>query len=206
MAMDTLWAERQQIDEARLLNGMREGDESCFEHCVRQHGPRMLAVARRLLANDDDAQDAVQDAFLSAFRAIDGFDGRSQLGTWLYRIAVNASLAKLRARRAVDQITIDELLPRYKQDGHQLEPAADWGDTAAAAIERSETRRTVREAIDNLPEIYRTVLLLRDIDGWETEETARLLEVTAGVVKTRLHRARQALRTLLDTQFRGGGL
>jgi RNA polymerase sigma-70 factor (ECF subfamily) len=204
--MDTVWAESEKIDEARVLNGMREGDERCFEKCVAQHGPRMLAVARRLLANDDDAQEAVQDAFLSAFRAIDGFDGRSQLGTWLYRIAVNAALAKLRARRDADQISINELLPRFKQDGHQLEPAVDWDDTAAGGLERSETRRTVREAIDKLPEIYRTVLLLRDIDGWGTEETARVLEVTAGVVKTRLHRARQALRTLLDSRFRGGGL
>jgi RNA polymerase sigma-70 factor (ECF subfamily) len=204
--MDTLWADRPQIDEARLIDGMRAGEESCFEQCVGQHGPRMLAVARRLLANDDDAQDAVQDAFLSAFRAIERFDGRSQLGTWLYRIAVNAALARLRSRRAVDQISIDELLPRFKQDGHQLEPAVEWDESASGAIERSETRRTVREAIDKLPEIYRAVLLLRDIDGWETEETARLLDVTAGVVKTRLHRARQALRALLDGRFRGGGL
>jgi RNA polymerase sigma-70 factor, ECF subfamily len=204
--MDTAWSDRLQNADARLVVGMRAGEEPCFEQCVERHGPRMLAVARRLLANEEDAQDAVQEAFLSAFQAIERFDGRSQLGTWLYRIAINAALGKLRCRRVADRTSIDDLLPRFKEDGHQLEPATAWGEATEVALERDETRAAVRLAIGNLPETYRTVILLRDIDGLETEETARLLDVTAGVVKTRLHRARQALRTLLDERFRRGEL
>jgi RNA polymerase sigma-70 factor (ECF subfamily) len=205
-AMDTLRVERAQLDEAELLSGMRAGEESCFAQCVERHGPRMMAVARRLLAHEEDAQDAVQDAFLSAFQAIARFDGRSQLGTWLHRIAVNSALGKLRVRRTMAQTAIDDLLPRFKDDGHQLEPAVEWGETAAAVIERSETREVVRRTIEQLPQIYCTVLLLRDVEGLDTEEVARLLDVTCGVIKTRLHRARQALRTLLDGRFRRGDL
>jgi len=209
--MDTVWADRTQPDrshagEAQLVRAMRDGDEPSFQQCVELHGPRMLAVARRLLANDDDAQDAVQEAFLSAFQAIERFDGRSQLATWLYRIAVNAALARLRLRRRTDERSIDDLLPRFKDDGHQAEPSSAWTEPTEAAIVRKETQAAVRQAIGQLPEIYRTVLVLRDIDGLETNETAQLLEVTAAVVKTRLHRARQALRTLLDGWFQRGAL
>jgi RNA polymerase sigma-70 factor, ECF subfamily len=206
LAMDTLRAEPVQLDEADLIAGMRNGEENCFVQSVERHGPRMLAVARRLLAHEEDARDAVQDAFLSAFQAIGRFDGRSQLGTWLHRITVNAALARLRVRRTAAQKSIDDLLPRFKDDGHQLEPAVEWGETAAAVIERSETREAVRRTIEQLPEIYRTVLMLRDVEGLDTEEVARLLGVTCGVIKTRLHRARQALRTLLDGRFRRGDL
>jgi RNA polymerase sigma-70 factor (ECF subfamily) len=206
VAMDTLRAKPGQLDEADLITGMRGGEESCFALCVGRHGPRMLAVARRLLANEEDAQDAVQDAFLCAFQAIARFDGRSQLGTWLHRITVNSALGKLRVRRNAAQKSIHDLLPRFKDDGHQLEPAVEWGEMAAATIERSETREAVQRMIAQLPEIYRTVLLLRDVEGLDTEEVARLLGVTCGVIKTRLHRARQALRTLLEGQFRRGDL
>jgi RNA polymerase sigma-70 factor (ECF subfamily) len=204
--MDTLRAEPDQFDEVAILAGMRAGEESCFAFCCERFGPRMLAVARRLLANEDDAQEAVQDAFLSAFRAIERFDGRSQLGTWLYRIALNAALAKLRMRRTTGYASIDELLPRFNDDGHQFEPAAAWSDSALAMMEQDETRQVLRQAIDQLPAPYRTVLLLRDIEELDTEEAAGLLQVTCGVVKTRLHRARQALRTLLDAQFGRGAL
>jgi RNA polymerase sigma-70 factor (ECF subfamily) len=119
---------------------------------------------------------------------------------------INAALAKLRRRRSRDERSIDDLLPQYLNDGHQADPAVEWRDTSEALLEREETRALVREAIDQLPEAYRTVLLLRDIEGLETDETARLLEVTTGVVKTRLHRARQAVRKLLDPHLRGNVL
>ena len=204
--MNTASADPSKIDEVGLVAGMRAGDETCFEHCVDRYGPRMLCVARRLLLNEDDAQDAVQEAFLSAFRAIEQFDGRSQVGTWLHRIVVNASLAKLRTRGKLEERSIDDLLPQFADDGHRLVAPIEWREGTAALLERSETRTAVREAIDQLPQIYRTVLLLRDIEEVNTEAAARLLDVTCAVVKTRLHRARQALRTLLGEQFQRGGL
>lgn len=191
-------------DDSSLLAALRTGEETAYDQLVKSHAPRMLAVARGLLRHEDDARDAVQDAFLSAFRGLDKFDGRSQLSTWLHRIVINASLMRLRARRRKPEQSIEELLPRFLPDGHQAEPAPAWGETADVAAVRRESCEFVRACIDRLPDSYRTVLLLRDIEEVDTAEAAELLGVTSAVVKTRLHRARQALRTLLDPHFRGG--
>jgi RNA polymerase sigma-70 factor (ECF subfamily) len=190
-------------EEADLVAALRNNDAVAYEALVRQHLPRLLVVTRRILGNKDDARDAVQDAFVSAFKGIASFDGDSRLATWLHRIAVNAALMKLRSRRRRPEQSIESLLPRFLDDGHQADPPAPWADNAHDLLARRETREQVRAAIDRLPESYRTVLLLRDIEELDTEETARLLGVNDGVVKTRLHRARQALRTLLDPLVRG---
>jgi RNA polymerase sigma-70 factor (ECF subfamily) len=190
--------------DAALVGRLRRGDGSAFEELLRAHTGRLLAVARRLLGNEEDARDAVQDAFLSAFRSIDRFDGQSALATWLHRIAVNAALTRLRSRRRHPEKRIEELLPAFLEDGHLARPARDWPEPSAA-LQRDETRAAVRRHIEELPDDYRTVLLLRDIEGLDTEETARLLGLTAGAVKTRLHRARQALRALLEPEFCGDG-
>lgn len=191
-------------EEAELLAALRVGDPAASEAVVRQHLPRMLAVARRILDNDADAQEAVQDAFLSAFRALAGFDGASRLSTWLHRIAVNAALMKLRSKQRKPERSIDDLLPRFLDDGHQADPPAPWQVSAEEVLQREEARARVREAINQLPETHRTILMLRDIEELDTEETATLLGVSTGVVKARLHRARQALRTLLDPYVRAG--
>jgi RNA polymerase sigma-70 factor, ECF subfamily len=190
--------------EAVLVERLRHGDGAAFEELLRAHTGRLLVVARRLLGNEEDARDVVQDAFLSAFRSLDGFDGHAALGTWLHRIVVNGALTKLRSRRRHSEKSIEELLPTFLEDGHQARPSRDWPDPSAA-LQRDETREVVRRRIGQLPEDYRTVLLLRDIEGLDTEETARLLGLAPGAVKTRLHRARQALRALLEPEFCGDG-
>jgi RNA polymerase sigma-70 factor (ECF subfamily) len=192
--------------EAALLLALRAGDPAAFETLLRTHGGRMLAVARRFLRDEEDARDVVQEAFLQAFRALAGFEGGAQLGTWLHRISVNACLMKLRTRRRRPEEPLDDLLPQFLEDGHHAVHPADWRETPEALLQRQEARAYVRESIDRLPESYRTVLLLRDIEELDTAETARLLELSENVVKVRLHRARQALRTLLDRRFGGGAL
>jgi len=189
-----------QPTETTLVERLRHGDGPAFEELLRTHSGRLLAVTRRLLNNEEDARDAVQDAFLSAFRAIDRFDGQASLGTWLHRIAVNAALTRLRTRRRHPEKRIEELLPTFQDDGHQTRPVRDWPDPSAA-LQSEEAREAVRRHIEELPADYRTVLLLRDIEGLDTEDTARMLGLTVGAVKTRLHRARQALRTLLESDF-----
>lgn len=189
-------------DDARLVARLRAGDPAAYEEVVRAYGPRLLAVATRFMRNPDDARDALQDGFLSAFRAIRTFTGEARLSTWLHRIVVNAALMKLRSRRRAPETSIEDLLPAFREDGHQAEPAAAWHDDSHEALERDERRALVRRAIDELPESYRTVLILRDIEELDTAETAQLLGITDNAVKIRLHRARQALRTLLDPHFR----
>jgi RNA polymerase sigma-70 factor (ECF subfamily) len=182
-----------------LVGRLQRGDEAAFEELVRNHGGRLLSVARRFLGGSEDAQDAVQEAFIRAFKAIHTFEERAQLHTWLHRILVNTALMKLRERRRKPEDSIDELLPSFASDGHQAVESRDWSD---ALLERKETAGIVRDAIARLPEPYRVVLVLRDLEERDTAETAGILGTTTTVVKVRLHRARQALRTLLDREFR----
>lgn len=191
-------------EELALVAALRANDPAAFETVARTHAPAMLAAARRLLGNEHDAQEAVQDALLSAFRRIETFSGRSRLSTWLHRVAINAALMKLRRRRGRDEQSIEHLLPAFLEDGHQAAPAAEWTDPAPRAMERKETRELVRRCVARLPESYRLILQLRDIEDLDTAQAAELLGVAPGVVKTRLHRARQALRALLDPHLREG--
>ena len=189
-------------DEALLLAALRAGDPAAYESLVCTHGGRMLAVARRMLRCEEESRDAVQDAFLQAFRALPRFAGQSCLGTWLHRIVVNASLMRLRSRRSKPEESIEPLLPTFLEDGHKAIPAVGWPEPCDRLLERREVRRMVRESIDRLPDTYRTVLLLRDIEEMSTAEVAEALAITENAVKIRLHRARQALRELVDVRLR----
>ena len=183
-------------DDAGLLERIRRGDERAFEELVEQHSGAMLAIARRLLGNEDDARDAVHVAFISAFEGIDRFHGSAKLSTWLHRIIVNSALMKLRRRRRKPEESIE---------GHLIHLCADAGgyapDRCAAPsdelVRRRQDRILVRRCIERLPDVYRRVLLLRDIEERETHETASLLQITPNAVKIRLYRARQALRKVI---------
>ncbi len=185
-----------------LLTRLRCGEPEAFEALVRGETPRLLAVARRMLRSEEDARDAVQEAFINAFKGLDSFVGSCQLSTWLHRITVNVSLMKLRSRRRGPEESIEGLLPTFLEDGHHATHPPEWRDDALSLMERREEREFVRACIDELPDGYRTVLILRDIEELDTEETARALGMTANAVKVRLHRARQALRSLLEPRFR----
>lgn len=182
--------------ESALLADLISGDADAFERMVRTYGGRLLAVARRLLRNDGDAEDAVQEGFLAAFRALPTFRGECRLSTWLHRIVVNAALMRMRTRRRHPEASIEDLLPAFLPDGQHAASPIGWGD-AEQALTAKETRVRVRAAIDRLPESYRTVLILRDIEELDTRATAQMLGVTTTAVKVRLHRARLALATLL---------
>jgi RNA polymerase sigma-70 factor (ECF subfamily) len=191
-------------DDRAILAGLRAQDPAVVESVVRGNSGRLLSVARRMLGNEADAQDAVQDAFLNAFRSLDSFQGDASFSTWLHRILVRAALMKLRRRRRKPEMSIDDLLPKFREDGHHIEPPARWEDGPTAVLAQKEARDQVQAAIDRLPENYRNVLLLRDIEGLGTDEAADILGESPAAVKTRLHRARLALRGLLDPIVRGG--
>ena len=187
-------------DDRTLVGALRAGHEWAFEELVRSQGGRLLAVARRICRNDEDARDVLQTAYLNAFRSLDRFEGSCQLSTWLHRIVVNTALMRLRVRKRKPEESIESLLPAFQDDGHHVEQFSDWTMPADRLLEREECRDLIRTCIAQLPDNYRRVLLLRDIEELSTEEAARVLETTSSVVKVRLHRARQALSTLIRRQ------
>jgi RNA polymerase sigma-70 factor, ECF subfamily len=188
-------------NERELLAKLRAGDEDAFGLVVQRYGGRMLATVRKFLNNEHDSQDAVQEAFASAFRALDKFNGDAMLSTWLHRIVVNAALVQLRSRRRRGEQPIETLLPRFDQDGEWIDDPATRPDATEAILDRRDSREMVRRCIGRLPDKYRSVLVLRDIEELDTDETARSLATTANTVKVRLHRARQALKALLEREF-----
>ena len=186
--------------ERALVAGLRRGDPESYERLVREYGGAMLGVARRFHREEDDARDAVQDAFVAAFRAMRFFREDARLSTWLHRITVNACLMKLRSARRHPTSSLDELLPRFGDTGHHMESPRPWATDAEAAADAPTVRARVRACIAQLPESYRAVLLCRDIEEMDTAETAQALGISAENVKTRLHRARQALKTLIERE------
>ena len=165
-----------------------------FEDIIRSHGGRLLASARRILGHDEEAaRDAVQDAFLSAHLSLARFRADASLSTWLHRIVVNAALMRRRARQRRRETPIEDLLPTFTDDGRH----ATTSPSPERALEQAELRGAVRACIDRLPNTYRTVIVLRDIEDLTTEEAANALGISTNAVKVRLHRARQALLTLI---------
>ncbi len=183
--------------DTSFLARLQAGDSLAYETLVRQQGPRMLAIAKRFFQCDQDAADSVQDAFLAAFRAIPNFKGESQLGTWLHRIVVNSCLMRRRSKDRHPTVPIETLLPGFDETGHHRQSVKSFRDSPSDALATQELQQQIRECIDSLPAPYREVLILRDIEELDTDATATMLGVSNGVVKTRLHRARQALCTLL---------
>lgn len=183
--------------EADLVARLKAGDDHAYEHLVRELGGRLLVVARRITGTDADAEDAVQEAFVSAFRSIDDFDGRATLSTWLHRIVVNAALMRLRQRKRDHTVSIESLLPTFEAGLHREHPRP-W--TPPAALDGSPSRESaaIREAIDQLPDEFRTVLVLRDIAGLDSKSVAASLGISDGLVRQRLHRGRMALMKLLE--------
>lgn len=173
-------------------------DERDLERAVREHGAAMLSVARGLLSNEDDARECVQQAYLQAFAKISSFKGRSLFRTWLHRIVVNTALGILRKRKRQRTQSIDDLLPEFDSDGCRVEPSWQFNVSLEQMLERDQVRDLVRRSIEELPDSYRIVLVLRDIEGYDTNEVATLLDTNAGAIKTRLHRARLALKKKLE--------
>jgi RNA polymerase sigma-70 factor (ECF subfamily) len=166
--------------------------------CIESHSPVLFRLALRIVGDEAEAEDVLQETFLSAFKSIHDFDGRSSLGTWLYRIAHNAALMRVRAHRAA--VSLDAGVERDGDDHEPLE-IASLDESPDQALVEHESAQVLGDAIDELPSTLREVFVLREIDDQSTAETARKLGISAGAVKVRLHRARLALRKTLSAYF-----
>jgi RNA polymerase sigma-70 factor (ECF subfamily) len=174
---------------------LKAGEEAAFEELLRRYELKVYNLVRGLTRNDDDAQDALQDAFLSVFKNIGRFKEESSLSTWVYRIALNAALMKIRKRRKDEKtVAIDEYMPSFDEDGHRVAVVPDWHPAVDQVLINQELGNLLRAWIAELPVEYRTVLVLRDQEGLDNEEVAALLGLSVPAVKSRLHRARIYLR------------
>ncbi len=186
-------------EEANLISRLKAGDKSACAECIEIHSPLVYRLALRLMGNEVEAEDVLQETFLNAFKAIDSFEGRSGLGTWLYRIAYNASMMRLR-RSDPYTISVEETLDT---DGLAVVPSQlfDWCCLPEKDFENDEVRQELDMAVNELPETLKAVFVLRELEGLSTAETANALEISEGAVKVRLHRARLWLRERLSDYF-----
>jgi RNA polymerase sigma-70 factor (ECF subfamily) len=187
--------------EDRLIERLRQGDTQALEAVMTRYSGRVYRLAFGITRNDADAEEIVQDVFLTLFRKIDTFEGRSALGTWIYRVTANAALIKRRGKRVELEVLLEDYLPRFLEDGHREGDraflCADWSQRPDEVAQGAETRAILTQALERLPDTYRAVVLLRDLEGLSNEEAAEMLGETVASVKSRLHRARMALREQL---------
>jgi RNA polymerase sigma-70 factor (ECF subfamily) len=173
--------------DLELLSRMRAGDLLAFEDVYRQHGTRLYNLALRMLGEPSDAEDAVQEAFLLAFRKLESFKGESSLGTWLYRLAMNLYVDRLRSKAARNDRQTDAL------DAHE----AVLGRSGDPGVEVAVTRMDLERAVARLPEGCRAVFLLHDVEGFDHREVGAILGIAEGTSKSQVHKARLRLRQML---------
>jgi RNA polymerase sigma-70 factor (ECF subfamily) len=190
------------FDDTELLARLKAGDQSAYAKLVEDNASAIYRLALRMMGNEADAEDVLQETFLSAFKSIDRFEGRSSLSTWLYRIASNAALMRLR-RNEPEQVSVDE--PVERDDGEMMpRQFFDFCCLPEEDLLREEAREQMKQAIDDLPPTLRSVFVLRDIEGLSTAETAEALDLSESAVKSRLMRARLKLRDGLSRYFSHG--
>ncbi len=192
----------ERYDETELIARLKEGDQAAFAQLVDEHASKVYRLALRMMGSEADAEDVLQETFLSAFKSIDRFEERASLSTWLYRIASNAALMRLR-RKEPEQVSVDE--PVERDDG-ELVPRQlfDFCCLPEGDLLRDEAREEMARAVKELSPTLRSVFVLRDIEGLSTEETAIALDLSISAVKSRLMRARLKLRERLSVYFSQG--
>ncbi|MCB8927894.1 MAG: sigma-70 family RNA polymerase sigma factor [Ardenticatenaceae bacterium] len=182
------------VDEAELIARIQAGDKSACDECIAIHSPALNRLLVRLLGNEQDAEDALQESFLNAFRAIDNFEARSSLSTWLYRIAYNTAMMRLR-RPKTNTVSVEETLD--ETPGYIPRQLFDWCCLPEETYDSEEVQLELRQAIASMPETLQLVFTLRELEGMSTAETADTLDISPSAAKVRLHRARQWLRETL---------
>ena len=182
-------------EEEVLIRMICEGEAQAFDKIFSLYSKKVFQIAYRLLNNREEAEDAVQEVFLTVFEKAKTFRGQSQFSTWLYRLAVNAALSRMRRQKRRKEIPYEEFLPQFQKDGHhQIRPVMDWSKEIPAGSEQLEVRRALKSAMDLLRPIDKAVLVLSDVEEFSDQEIGEAVGLSTSAVKTRLHRARLFLR------------
>jgi RNA polymerase sigma-70 factor, ECF subfamily len=190
-------------DEARLVERLKAGDEQALESIFNLYSSKLYNVARRILGDAADAEEAVQDVFWAAYRKAKSFQGNSQFSTWLYRLTVNAALGKIRRSKRSKTASYEEFLPKFEKDGHhRVRPVVDWSDTLEERHAKQEIHEMLAQALNQLKPLDKSIVVLSDLEGMSDKEIAVITKLTVSAVKTRLHRARLFLRGRLAVNLR----
>jgi RNA polymerase sigma-70 factor, ECF subfamily len=192
-------------DEHLLVAAAKQGDSGAFEELVSRYEDKIFRLTNNITHNHEDAEDAMQEAFLKAYSHLDSFQGDSRFYTWLVRIAANEALMRLRKRRP-NQVSIDEPIERDGETDLIPREIEDWRPSPETTYGDAEMRKILAAAIEKLEPDYRVVLVLRDLEELSTQETAETLGLTETAVKSRLLRARLKLRDRLNKHFRQGSV
>jgi RNA polymerase sigma-70 factor (ECF subfamily) len=196
--------------DRELVERTRAGETAAFTTLVTRHQRQIYRLALRMMGNEADAEEVLQEAFLNAYGKLGEFRGDAAFNSWIYRIAANSALMRLRRkRRAPDFVSTDAEpstegmpAPEFGPDGSYVEPPrSDWSMRADEALHNQQLGRAIEEAVANLSDEYRVVFMLKDVDGLSNEEIADALDLSVPAVKSRLHRARLALREQLGGYF-----
>ncbi|MCO6432015.1 MAG: sigma-70 family RNA polymerase sigma factor [Deltaproteobacteria bacterium] len=186
--------------DCELVKAVQEGCQQSFEELISRYSNKAFSLAARLTRNAEDAEEVLQDVFVTVFRKMKGFEGKSSFSSWLYRITVNAALMKLRKKRqSQNTISVEDIQPQAQEA--VLNGSSDQQDSDAIAL-RHQLISVLEDAIHRLPEDYRPVFILRDIDGLTSREVGRILELSIPAVKSRLHRSRLMLRRRLQKFYK----
>ncbi len=186
------------LTDTELVSLVTGGQREAFGELVSRYRSKVNRLALKITKNEIDAQEVVQEVFLSAFSKLDSFKGTAAFSSWLYRVAANGALMLLRSRRRENHESWDELQPRYEAAPQvALSTSADWATQADRVCERKEIIRVLGDEFEQIPERYRTILILRELDGLSNREISDVLGISVAAVKSRLHRARIALRKRL---------
>ena len=187
-------------EELQLVRAAKAGDIGAFEQLVKRYDRNVFRIAQHITQNREDAEDVVQDAFLKSYENLSKFQEQSKFYTWLVRIAVNEALMRLRRRRPERMVSLDEEV-KTEEDSMPRE-VADWAPNPEQLYNQSELQEILGKTIQGLPPSFRTVFVLRDVEGLSTEETAEALDLSIPAVKSRLLRARLQLRERLNKYFK----
>ena len=189
------------VSDEILVKKSQKGDYPSFAELVKRYEKKIYNLAYRIMGNREDASDVLQETFLQVFKKLAGFKGKAKFSTWLYRITVNMCLMRKRKRKKREIVSLDVPILTKKENEIKRELRDDWSENPLATLENKEVKKTLSEAIDSLPEEYRTVFLLRGLNGLSNEEVAEVLKISLPAVKSRLHRARLFLRDRLSQYF-----
>lgn len=181
--------------DAPLIERVKAGDHAAFTELVKRYEGKVYQLALRLTGNEMDAMDVIQDVFLSVYQKIHTFRGAAAFSSWLYRITANAAFAKLNQRRRAAAVSLDDVLPAVEEQSSEVH--TEWSQKPDAVLSNREAREALQKAIDSLPDDFRTVVILRDVQNMSNQDVAESLNLSVPAVKSRLHRARLILRKKL---------